>query len=159
MHYSFIIFNAELEWNLSILYNESVLWKHLEIQVWHTPIRRRLIRLSTIFRLSYYIAVGHHCLPEKKSNMTSNINLHITKLLREKAVFFSNFVYFCTCPDMPIWWYMCTYVFFWSRLFGLVAIANVGKVYYGWIMGPKVNPISSKANLTFDMIRTSYVIL
>ena len=96
---------------------------------------------------------------KKKSNITSNINLHITKLLREKAVFFSNFVYFCTCPDMPIWWYMCTYVFFWSRLFGLVAIANVGKVYYGWIMGPKVNPISSKANLTFDMIRTSYVIL
>ena len=127
MHYSFIIFNAELEWNLSILYNESVLWKHLEIQVWHTPIRRRLIRLSTIFHLSYYIAVGHHCLPEKKSNMTSNINLHITKLLREKGVIFFQtlyiFAHVLICP-------FDVYVFFWSRLFGLVAIANVGKVWY-----------------------------
>ena len=143
MHYSFIlIFNGELEWNLSILYNESVLWKHLEIQAWHTPIRRRLIRLSTIFHLSYYIAVGHHCLPEKKkSNMTSNITLHITKWLGEKSgIFFLNFIFFLHISWHAYLMILHVYVFFWSRLFGLVAIANVGKVYYGWIKGPKVNP-------------------
>lgn len=142
MHYSFIlIFNGELEWNLSILYNESVLWKHLEIQAWHTPIRRRLIRLSTIFHLSYYIAVGHHCLPEKKIKYDIQYHFAHHKMARGKSgIFFQTLYFFLHISWHAYLMILHVYVFFWSRLFGLVAIANVGKVYYGWIKGPKVNP-------------------
>ena len=78
---------------------------------------------------------------KKKSNMTSNITLHITKWLGEKSgIFFLNFIFFLHISWHAYLMILHVYVFFWSRLFGLVAIANVGKVYYGWIKGPKVNP-------------------